>query len=99
MPLALHAGEDGAAEPCDAGGVGAETSRGDDGIIWVGVDVQHRGEVDVEVDGAKLAGHQHAHLAGEGFVVGPADLARGGDVGEFAAEAQDAAAFVVDGHR
>ena len=77
----------------------AEGARADDRIVRIGIDVQHRGEVQIDADDSELGRGCPAGSIGEIAVVARADPGRGGKVGERPGQAMDISALLVDGDK
>src|SRR5690349_18201211 len=90
--LLLDAGDDLAAEPGDDLRVAAERAVGDHRVGGVGVDVEHGGEVDIDVDRPQLTAEQPANATSQSGIVRGTDGSHGRDVGKPFAQSHDPAA-------
>ena len=91
------------ADPCrrerrDARGIVAERTRADDRIAWIGVHVADRRVVHGDAVGAQALSDRACRALGVRRIAGRADRHRAGE-GRAVADADDAAALLIDGDR
>src|SRR5262245_459669 len=77
--------------------IGAEGAVADDWVRRVGVDIEHRREIEVDAEPSEFLGGGPAETSGELGVALCADLRRGGKMAEGRGQTMDPAAFLVDG--
>ena len=94
--LRLHAVDECAAHLRDNARIGAEAPVADHWVVGIGVNVQHRRVIQIDIDGAQLGADDPANVTRERFIAGQSDRAHRADMGESRAHPRDAAAFLVD---
>ncbi len=96
--LGLKSPNDHRAEPRDLVGAFRQRAIADDGILRVGVNVQHRSVIERDADGGELARERATESFGQGFRAGSSEHRHRRPPRERLLQSGDAAALLVDAH-